>query len=183
MLLLDQALDETSKLAILKALADQDVALRLSPILLELLRNDSIGAIATHKIQPAQAEDFDCEWGSLVISVKEVAGVGEAIEHVNEHSSGHTDSIVCEDHSAWELFFGQVRSAGVYRNASTRFADGYRYGFGAEVGISTSRLPPRGPVGLEGLTTYKYKLEGQGHAVGDYSRGTRSFTHKTLPLE
>lgn len=182
-LLLDQALDETSKLAILKALADQDVDLRLSPILLELLRNDSANTIATHKIQPAQAEDFDCEWGSLVISVKEVTGVGEAIEHVNEHSSGHTDSIVCEDQSAWDLFFGQVRSAGVYRNASTRFADGYRYGFGAEVGISTSKLPPRGPVGLEGLTTYKYKLEGQGHAVGDYSRGTRSFTHKTLPLE
>jgi len=105
----------------------------------------------------------------------------EAIQHINFYGSNHTDAIVTENEATWERFFAGVNSAGVYLNASTRFADGYRYGFGAEVGISTGKLHPRGPVGLEGLVTYKYKLVGDGHTGNMYSaNGGRRFTHRAL---
>ena len=92
------------------------------------------------------------------------------------------DSIATTDDQAAERFLGAVDSAGVYLNCSTRFADGFRYGFGAEVGISTQTLPPRGPVGLDGLVTYRYRLRGDGHIAADFADGTRSFTHTDLPL-
>ena len=130
---------------------------------------------------PHKATDTDwaTEYCDLILSVKVVRGIDEAIQHINTYSSRHTDAIITEDAAAFEKFFAEVDSAGVYWNASTRFADGFRYGFGAEVGISTSKLHPRGPVGLEGLVTYKYKLVGAGHTVGMYAGpGAKSFTHK-----
>ncbi len=125
--------------------------------------------------KPATDEDWDTEYLSLVISVKVVADVDEAIDHINRHGSHHTDAIVTQNAATAERFQQLVDSAGVYWNVSTRFADGFRYGFGAEVGISTSKLHARGPVGLDGLVTYKYKLSGNGHVVADYASGEKSF--------
>ena len=115
-----------------------------------------------------------------MLSVKVVDSAREAIDHINEYGSHHTDAIVTEDDEAASLFLRSVDSASVLRNASTRFADGFRYGLGAEVGISTGRLHSRGPVGLEGLTSYKYILEGNGQIVDDYESKGRRFTHRPL---
>ena len=131
-------------------------------------------------VKPATDEDWDTEYLALVVSIKLVDGVGEAVEHINRHGSHHTDAIMTEDSEAAETFMRLVDSAGVYQNCSTRFADGFRYGFGAEVGISTSKLHARGPVGLEGLVTYKYKLYGSGQIVGDYATGKSSFHFREL---
>ena len=132
-------------------------------------------------VRLATAEDWRTEYGDLILSVKTVSSIDEAIAHINAYGSRHTDAIVTEDEDAFARFFAQVDSAGVFCNASTRFADGYRYGFGAEVGISTYKLHPRGPVGLDGLVTYKYKLVGDGHIVSDYSGAdARPFTHKPI---
>jgi glutamate-5-semialdehyde dehydrogenase len=131
-------------------------------------------------IVPALEKDWATEYGDLILSIKVVADLDEAIEHVNTYGSHHTDAIVTEDPEAARRFLNEVDSAGVYQNASTRFADGYRYGFGAEVGISTSKLHARGPVGVEGLTTYKYKLHGHGHTVAEYTKGERKFKHRPL---
>ena len=120
------------------------------------------------------------EYLDLVASVKLVGGIEEAVEFINSHGSHHTDSIVTEDSNAAAIFMQMVDSAGVYHNCSTRFADGFRYGFGAEVGISTGKIHARGPVGLEGLVTYKYNLTGDGHIVGDYASGVRSFHFKDI---
>ena len=109
------------------------------------------------------------------------AGLEEAIDHINRFSSHHTDAIVTEDGDAAERFLRAVDSASALHNASTRFADGFRYGLGAELGISTNRLHSRGPVGLEGLVIYKYVLEGGGHIVGDYSGdNARTYSHRRL---
>ncbi len=125
-------------------------------------------------------EDFATEYLDLIISVKTVENIEEAIEHINRYGSHHTDCILTEDQAAMQQFMQYVDSAGVYCNCSTRFADGYRYGFGAEVGISTSKLHARGPVGLEGLCTYKYKLFGNGNIVEDYAGGKREFHFKDI---
>lgn len=124
--------------------------------------------------------DFHTEYGDLALSVKLVSDTAEAVDHINRYGSHHTDCILTKDDAAADYFMRMVDSAGVYRNCSTRFADGFRYGFGAEVGISTSKLHARGPVGLEGLLTYKYTLEGCGQIVGDYASGKASFHFKEL---
>ena len=131
-------------------------------------------------IVPATESDWATEYSDLILSVKTVASSEEAIEHINRYGSRHTDTIVTEDAEAAERFMNEVDSAGVYQNASTRFADGFRYGFGAELGISTSKLHARGPMGLEGLTTYKYKLFGDGHTVAEYTSGEKKFKHRKL---
>ena len=125
-------------------------------------------------------ESWSFEYGDKILAFKTVKNVDEAIEHINTYGSGHTDSILTSDNENAEKFMNKVDSAGVYFNASTRFADGFRYGFGAEVGISTNKTHARGPVGLEGLTIYKYKLVGDGHIVKDYADGTKHFNHKDL---
>ncbi|MFW6017225.1 MAG: glutamate-5-semialdehyde dehydrogenase [Halapricum sp.] len=129
-------------------------------------------------IDPATAEDWDSEYGDLELSVKVVEDVYEAVEHVNTHGSKHTESIVTDDDEAAETFMTGIDAASVFHNASTRFADGYRYGLGAEVGISTGKIHARGPVGLAGLTTYKYYLEGDGQLVATYAGDDAApFTH------
>ncbi|MGI6722352.1 MAG: glutamate-5-semialdehyde dehydrogenase [Anaerovoracaceae bacterium] len=125
-------------------------------------------------------EDEYREFLDYIMTVKRVANIEEAIAHINKYGSHHTDCIITEDEAAAKKFMDFVDSAGVYCNCSTRFADGYRYGFGAEVGISTGKLHARGPVGLEGLVTYKYRLQGDGHIVGDYASGKKTFKFKDL---
>ena len=145
------------------------VALHGDATVRELLRGVEVEAV----------EDWHTEYGDLEISLGVVESMEAAIAHIHAHGSSHTESILTEDDAAAERFLREVDAASVMHNASTRFADGFRYGFGAEVGISTSKLHARGPVGLEGLTTYKYVLRGEGHVAGDY-RGAkaRAFTHR-----
>ena len=130
--------------------------------------------------QPAEESDWTAEYSDKILAVKTVDSIEEAITHINRFGSHHTDAIVTNDDGAAAKFSALVDSAGVYRNCSTRFADGYRYGFGAEVGIATGKLHARGPMGLEGLCSYKYLLEGSGDIVADFAQGKRSFTHKKL---
>jgi glutamate-5-semialdehyde dehydrogenase len=130
---------------------------------------------------PATEADWDTEYGEPILSVRIVDSLDQAIAHIHAHGSGHTEAILTEDPEAAERFLAEVDAAGVYHNASTRFADGYRYGFGAEVGISTSRIHARGPVGLDGLLSSKYLLRGAGHRVADYTGAEpRSFLHRDL---
>ena len=146
----------------------------------EVLANGAVVVVA------ATEEDWSTEWLSLEIAVKCVSNMREAVSHINRFGSGHTDAILTESKETAEFFMRAVDSAGVYHNASTRFADGFRYGFGAEVGVSTNRIHARGPVGLEGLTTYKYRLYGHGQGAGDYGSaadGKRSYLHSDLPAQ
>ena len=125
-------------------------------------------------------EEFHREYLEPVLSLKLVDGVEEAVDHINRYGSHHTDAIITENDEAASYFMQMVDSAGVYQNCSTRFADGFRYGFGAEVGISTGKIHARGPVGLDGLMTYKYLIRGQGQIVDDYSTGKKEFHFKDL---
>ena len=127
-------------------------------------------------------EDYSFEYGEKKVSLLEVRSIAEAVSHINKYGSGHTDSIITENAENAKKFMTSVDSAGVYHNASTRFADGFRYGFGAEVGISTNKTHARGPVGLDGLTIYKYYLEGKGQIVADYANGSKKFNHKDLKI-
>ena len=128
----------------------------------------------------ADFEDWSTEYLDLILSIKIVDDLNHAIEHIQTFGSRHTEAIATENNETASIFMNSVDSAGVFHNCSTRFADGFRYGFGAEVGISTQSLPPRGPVGLEGLVTYKYFLNGEGHIVDDFSSGKEKFIHEDL---
>lgn len=125
-------------------------------------------------------ESWHKEYSDRILSVKFVNSLEEAIDHINEYSSGHTEAIITENRENAQIFLATVDSSGVYHNVSTRFADGFRYGFGAEVGISTNKTHARGPVGLEGLTIYKYTIQGNGDIVADYVEGRKTFKHKDL---
>ena len=163
---------------IAKALLAADVTL--------LCDGPSLGALpASPHVQPAPPDAYTTEHLSLTLSVLTVPSLGAAIAHINAHSSHHTDCIVAEHAQAASVFCRGVDSAGTFVNASTRFADGFRYGFGTEVGISTGRIHARGPVGLEGLVTYKYMLRstgGEGHVVGEFGagEGKKGYKHKRI---
>lgn len=132
-------------------------------------------------VAPATEEDWATEYSDLILAIKVVASVEEAIAHINTYGSRHTEAIATRNSATAAHFMDRVDAAGVYHNCSTRFADGFRYGFGAEVGISTQKMPPRGPVGLEGLVTYKYQLVGHGHVSTTYSGSdAKPFTHRDL---
>ena len=134
------------------------------------LRGDKTTQSILSNIIRATETDWQTEYSDLILSIKIVDSLSAAITHINEYGSKHTDAIVTEDIETAEKFLSLVDAAGVYHNCSTRFADGFRYGFGAEVGISTQQIPPRGPVGLEGLVTYKYRMTGNGHVASSYTR-------------
>ena len=153
--------------------------------LLDALRNAGVrlegGPRAARELDLPLTEDLHKEWGDLEATVEIVSDLDAAIDHIHRYGSAHTDCVVTEDPAVAERFLATVDSACVFHNASTRFADGYRFGLGAEVGISTSRIHARGPVGVEGLLTTRFKLRGHGDTVGPFSAGEREFTHKRLP--
>ncbi len=169
-------------------LVHKDIAQQLLPKLNEAFKQKQVEVRGTEEIcqiidcEEATEKDFRTEYLDLIISIKTVSHMEEAIEHINKYGSHHTDCILTEDAQTAETFMQYVDSAGVYQNCSTRFADGYRYGFGAEVGISTGKLHARGPVGLEGLCTYKYKMFGNGNVVADYVEGRKQFHFKDLEI-
>ncbi len=173
--------------AIETLLVHSDIAAKFLPVVATALKERSVelrGDEGTCKIIDvafASDTDWESEYSDLILSIKIVDSLPEAISHINYYGSGHTDAIATEDLNAANIFLAQVNSAGVYHNCSTRFADGFRYGFGAEVGISTQKLPPRGPVGLEGLVTYKYQLVGNGHIAATYTGvDGKAFQHRDL---
>ena len=157
--------------AVVQALLDAGVEVRGD----EAVQAMAPGAAA------AEETDFGYEFGDLTIAARVVDGLEEAIEHIHTYGSAHTDAIVTEDAAAARRFLDAVDSSSVFWNASTRFADGFRYGLGAEVGIATGRVHARGPMGAEGLYTTKWLLTGDGHAAGDYGPGKKSYTHRDLP--
>lgn len=162
-------------------LVHRNAAERLLPELAKAFAKKHVEIRGTKEVQDiihcahADEEDFKTEYLDYIISVKLVDSMEEAAAHINKYGSHHTDSIVTEDEETAKSFMQLVDSAGVYCNCSTRFSDGFKYGFGAEVGVSTGKLHARGPVGLEGLVTYKYKLFGDGHIVADYAEGRKQF--------
>ncbi len=125
-------------------------------------------------------KQFGVEYSDTILNIKKVDSLDEAINHINKYGSHHTDSIITSDLKAAEIFMNNIDSAGVFTNTSTRFSDGFRFGFGAEVGISTNKTHARGPVGLDGLCIYKYKLTGTGQIVDDYAKGIKTFKHKDI---
>lgn len=165
-------------------LVNRSVAKEVLPVLKDAFEDNGVKMRGTEEVNDIISveimDDFHTEYLDLVVSIKLVDDVKEAIEHINFYGSHHTDAIITENEATAKEFMAMVDSAGVYWNVSTRFADGFRYGFGAEVGISTSKLHARGPVGLEGLITYKYQLVGKGQIVADYASGASSFHFKDL---
>lgn len=170
--------------AVETVLVQRSVAKEILPMLAKAFKEAGVtmhGTAEVNEIIPVELmSDFHKEYLSMDVSLKLVKDVKEAVDHINQYGSHHTDAIITENNETAAYFMDMVDSAGVYQNASTRFADGFRYGFGAEVGISTSKIHARGPVGLEGLVTYKYKLYGHGQIVGDYANGKKSFHFKDL---
>jgi glutamate-5-semialdehyde dehydrogenase len=173
--------------AIETLLVHRQIAAQFLPLVARALTDNKVelrGDMATCKIikaKPANDLDWTTEYSDLILAIKIVDSLAEAIEHINTYGSKHTDAIITEDIEQATIFQNLVDAAGVYHNCSTRFADGFRYGFGAEVGISTQQMPPRGPVGLEGLVTYKYKLNGNGHIAATYTGAeAKPFTHRDL---
>ncbi len=168
-------------------LVHSGIASAVLPPLSSALREQGVEIRGDQRVQdavacaPADEEDWSTEYLDLILSIKVVDSMQEAIDHIHRYGSGHTDGIITKNRSRAEQFMETVDSAGVFWNCSTRFADGYRYGLGAEVGISTRKVHARGPVGLEGLVTYKWKLYGSGHIAADYSGDNpKQFTHREL---
>jgi len=167
-------------------LVDENIAQKFLPAAKEALEEQGVELRGCEKTQavidvkPAAEQDWKTEYLDKILSIKIVTGLDQAVEHINTFGSGHTDAIVTADKDKAEKFMNLVDSADVFWNASTRFSDGYRFGLGAEVGISTNKIHARGPVGLEGLLIYKYKLIGTGQTAAEYADGTKSFKHKDI---
>lgn len=168
-------------------LIHRDLASTFLPAVTQLLKTNGVQIRGTREVMELLAgndimedADFTTEYNDRILSIKLVSGVEEAVLHINTYGSHHTDAILTENDKTAEYFLQMVDSAGVYRNCSTRFADGYRYGFGAEVGIATGKLHARGPVSLDGLVTYKYRLIGEGQTVTEYASGEKQFHHRDL---
>jgi glutamate-5-semialdehyde dehydrogenase len=172
--------------AIETLLIHKDIAATFLPQVAEALKARSVelrGDAAVCKMieNTLPVEDWATEYSDLILAVKIVDDLDSAISHINTYGSRHTDAIATTNIKNAAKFMAEVDAAGVYHNCSTRFADGFRYGFGAEVGISTQQMPPRGPVGLEGLVTYKYQLVGDGHIAATYTGDTpKAFTHRDI---
>ena len=174
-LLINQAIAPKALPVLAKALSAENVELRGDDETRSIL-SDSVPALKT-----ATEEDWSTEYSDLILAIRIVDSTEAAIDHINTYGSKHTEAIATTNPTTADTFMAQIDAAGVYHNCSTRFADGFRYGFGAEVGISTQKMPPRGPVGLEGLVTYKYQLVGNGHIVATYSgENAKAFTHKDI---
>jgi glutamate-5-semialdehyde dehydrogenase len=166
-----------------EALLAANVKLLCDEPSLSALKSSSSVLPPNAQISPSSDADYYTEHLSLTIAVKTLPSLQSAMQWINEHSSHHTDSIVTESDSNAHTFCRGVDSAGTFVNASTRFADGFRYGFGTEVGISTGRIHARGPVGLEGLVTYKYMMKSKGekgHVAAEFGTGKRQFRHRTI---
>ncbi len=167
-------------------LVDSAIAKKFLPKIKDALEKKEVGIRGCKKtralidVKEATSEDWETEYLDLVLSIRVVDGIDEAIEHINRFGSHHTDAIVTNDKEKAEKFMNLVDSANVFWNCSTRFSDGYRYGLGAEVGISTNKIHARGPVGLEGLVIYKWKLLGSGQIVADYAESKKKFMHKKI---
>lgn len=167
-------------------LVHADIAERFLPAAQTALREKNVQLRGCEKTrqyiqaEPASEEDWKTEYLDLILSIRVVKSLEEAVNHINTYGSGHTDAIVTENRQSALYFLDRVDSADVFWNCSTRFSDGYRYGLGAEVGISTNKIHARGPVGLEGLLIYKWRLVGNGHTVAEYCSGQKHFTHKPL---
>ncbi|KYC46119.1 MAG: gamma-glutamyl phosphate reductase [Candidatus Methanofastidiosum methylothiophilum] len=158
---------------IAKMYKEAGVEIRCCPQSFEILKD--------FKVKKAKEKDWSTEYNDLIISIKVVTSLEDAVEHINKYGSHHTDVILTEDKKAGEYFLNFVDSSSVMLNASTRFADGFRYGKGAEIGISTGKIHARGPTGMEGMLIYKYKLIGSGHKVADYvGKNAKPFTHRKL---
>lgn len=169
-LLIHQAIASEFLLSAISTLQEKTIELRGDERVREILN-----------ISAATEADWVTEYSDLILAIKIVDSLDQAIDHINTYGSRHTEAIATEDPISAQTFLAQVDAAGVYHNCSTRFADGFRYGFGAEVGISTQKMPPRGPVGLEGLVTYKYQLVGNGQIAATYSGAkAKSFSHRDL---
>ena len=186
-LLINSHIPQQQIIEILQILIAAKVTIHVTPEIKQIISsgdniNININIKGDDYIKDVEADSFDKEYLSFDISVKLVDNVDEAIKHINEHSSKHTECIITEDKAIAEKFLKSIDSAGIYWNASTRFADGFRYGFGTEVGISTNKIHARGPVGLEGLMSYQYQLKGDGHIVGEYvgGGGNKLFIHEDL---
>ena len=170
-------------------LVDKSVAEEFLPLMKERMESKNVeirGCDISRKyidVKPAKDEDWSTEYLDYILSVKVVDSLDSAIEHINKYGSGHTDVIVSSNSGKAEKFMNLVDSADVFWNCSTRFSDGFRYGLGAEVGVSTNKIHARGPVGLEGLVIYKWRLRGDGQKVADYASGRSNFTHKILDKE
>lgn len=176
--------------AIETLLVHQDIAATFLPHVAQALQSQGVtlrGCEETRQwipVDPATEVDWQTEYGDLMLSIRVVPDMSAALEHIQTYGSRHTEGVVTQDPDVAERFLNSVDAAGVFHNASTRFADGYRYGFGAEVGISTQKMPPRGPVGIEGLVTYTYRLRGSGQIVADYGGAEgRSFTHRDIRVD
>ncbi|MDD3593364.1 MAG: glutamate-5-semialdehyde dehydrogenase [Candidatus Gastranaerophilales bacterium] len=169
-------------------LISEKISKEFLPELTAALKNEGVKVKGCEKcleiddtLEPANEDDWKSEYGDKIVSVKTVKDSDDAIAHINRYGSGHTDCIITRDKTSADKFMDLIDSAGVYHNVSTRFADGFRYGFGAEVGISTNKTHARGPVGLEGLTIYKYRLFGNGQIVASYSgKDAKKFLHERI---
>lgn len=179
-ILVDRGCAEALLPVLVKALVDKGVEIKACPETLAIVKAVISDGKPEAGVVPADETDWAAEYLDLVVSIKVVDDLKAAVAHINRYGSHHTDTIVTADNDAAETFCRFVDSAGVFVNASTRFADGFRYGLGAEIGISTNKIHARGPVGLEGIVTYKYKLRGNGQVAGEYGAGKKTYQHRVF---